>query len=109
MGRKEGAAVPLSRRAGTPSNTMWPRSRSTYVPSGVFIHPAVWPQSDMGQKLGGVGVSLFVGVAGSPSKTKSPGPKPTSIASGTLVHPAVWQQQTWAKNWVAVVCPFFWG
>ena len=37
-------AVPLSRSAGNPSNTMWPALRSTTVPSGVFIHPAVWPQ-----------------------------------------------------------------
>jgi len=37
-------AVPLLRRAGTLSNTMWPGPRSTPVPSGVFIHPAVWPQ-----------------------------------------------------------------
>jgi len=39
-----GDAVPLSWRAGTPSNTMWPGLRSTSIPSGVFIHPAVWPQ-----------------------------------------------------------------
>jgi len=31
-------------RAGSPSNAMWPVQRSTSVPSGVFIHPAVWPQ-----------------------------------------------------------------
>jgi len=37
-------ALPLSRTAGNPSNTMWPTSMSTSVPSGVFIHPAVWPQ-----------------------------------------------------------------
>jgi len=44
-GRKEGGgAVALSRTAGTTSNTMWPVSRSTSVPSGVFIHPAIWPQ-----------------------------------------------------------------
>jgi len=30
--------------AGSPSNTKWPGPRSTSVPSGVFIHPAVWPQ-----------------------------------------------------------------
>jgi len=41
---KTGAAVPISRIAGTPSNTMWPGPRSTSVPSGVFIHPDVWPQ-----------------------------------------------------------------
>jgi len=45
MGRKwGGAAVPLSRRAGTPCNTMWPGPWSTSVPSGVLVHPAVWPQ-----------------------------------------------------------------
>ena len=47
MGHKEGAAVPLSRCGelhGYPSNTMWPGPRSTSVPSGVFIHAAVWPQ-----------------------------------------------------------------
>ena len=36
--------MPLSRRAGTPSNTIWPGLRSTSVPSGVFIHPVIWLQ-----------------------------------------------------------------
>ena len=44
MGLKEAGAVPLSQSDGNPSNTMWPPRRSTSVPSGVFIHPAVWPQ-----------------------------------------------------------------
>ena len=44
MALKEGGAVPLSRSTGNPSTTMWPAPRSTSVPSGVFIHPAVWPQ-----------------------------------------------------------------
>ena len=39
MGRKERAAVSLVRRSGTPSGP-----RSTYILSGVFIHPAVWLQ-----------------------------------------------------------------
>ena len=43
-GPKRGGAVPLSRSAGNPCNTMWPAPMSTSVPSGVFIHPAVWPQ-----------------------------------------------------------------
>jgi len=42
--RGGGAAVPLSRELGHPSNTRWPGQRSISVPSGVFIHPAVWPQ-----------------------------------------------------------------
>jgi len=45
MGLKDGGhAVRLSRSAGNPSNTMWPARRSTSVPSGVFIHPDIWPQ-----------------------------------------------------------------
>ena len=32
--KRGGAAVPLSRSAGTPSNTMWPVPMSTSVPSG---------------------------------------------------------------------------
>jgi len=40
----EEAVVPLLRIAGNPSNTKWPGPRSTSVPSGVFTHPAVWPQ-----------------------------------------------------------------
>jgi len=30
--------------AGSPSNTMWQRPRSTSMPSAILIHPAVWPQ-----------------------------------------------------------------
>ena len=37
-----GPLCPFRRGAGSPSNTMWPEPRSTFVPSGVFIHPAVW-------------------------------------------------------------------
>jgi len=45
MGRKEGAAVPFrGLGAGSPSNTVWPGLRPTSVPSGILIHPAVWPQ-----------------------------------------------------------------
>jgi len=42
--RGGGAAVSLLTIAGNPSNTKWPGLRSTSVPSGVLIHPAVWPQ-----------------------------------------------------------------
>ena len=45
MGRKEGGAVPLSRKgAGSPANTMWLGPKSTSVPSGILIHPTVWLQ-----------------------------------------------------------------
>jgi len=40
-----GAAVPLSvGGAGSPSNTMKPWLWRTSVPSGILIHPTVWPQ-----------------------------------------------------------------
>ena len=42
--KRGGCAVPLSCSAGIPSNKMWPAPRSTSVPTGIFIHPAVWPQ-----------------------------------------------------------------
>jgi len=64
MGRKEGggASVPFLRvLVGTPSSTMWPGPKSTAVPSGVFIHPAIWPQYRRGPKLGRGGCALFSG------------------------------------------------
>jgi len=30
-------------RAGSSSNTMWPGSRLTSIPSGILIHPTIWP------------------------------------------------------------------
>ena len=48
MGEKEGIELLcptfFGRGAGSTSNTMWPRPRSTSVPNGISIHPAVWPQ-----------------------------------------------------------------
>jgi len=41
MGPKWGGAAV---GAGSPSNTMWPGPRPTSLPTGIFIHPAVWPQ-----------------------------------------------------------------
>ena len=99
MGRKDGAAVPLSRRAGTPSNTMWPGPRSTSVPSGVFIHLVVWPQRTLDKNWGCA--PLGEGKLG-PHLTMFPGLRPTSIPSGILIHPAIWSQQIWADNWGAV-------
>ena len=53
MGRKVAGAVLLFKgeELAPPSNTMSPGSRPTSVPSGILIHPAVWPP-DMGRKLG---------------------------------------------------------
>jgi len=41
----EGGGVPVSvAGAGSPSNTMSPEPRNTSLPSGILIHPTVWPQ-----------------------------------------------------------------
>ena len=53
MGRKFGGCAPLWRgAAGSPSNTMSPRPRPTSVPSGILIHPAVWPQQTLAEHWG---------------------------------------------------------
>jgi len=45
MAQKVGTAVPLSMwELQSPSNTMSSRPRPTSVPSGILIHPTVWPQ-----------------------------------------------------------------
>jgi len=38
-----GGCIPLG-AAGSPSDTMWPGPSPPSVPSGILIHPAVWPQ-----------------------------------------------------------------
>jgi len=43
MGRK-GCCAALHGGAGSPSNAVWPGLRSTSIPSGILIHPTVWPQ-----------------------------------------------------------------
>jgi len=36
--------VPLFRAAGSPSKTVWSVPRPASIPSGILIHPTVWPQ-----------------------------------------------------------------
>jgi len=43
MGLKLGA-VTFGGERGSTSNTMWPGPRPTSTPSGILIHPTVWPQ-----------------------------------------------------------------
>ena len=52
MGQTEGGAVPLSRGAGSPFNTMSSGPRPTSTPSSIFIHPAVWPQQTWAKNWG---------------------------------------------------------
>jgi len=42
---KIGRLCPFGERgSGSPSNTMWPWSRPTCMPSFILIHPTIWPQ-----------------------------------------------------------------
>ena len=48
-----GGSVPFwGGRAGSPSNTMSLGSRSTCIPSGILIHPGVWPQRTWAKNCG---------------------------------------------------------
>ena len=55
LGRKQGAAVPLSGVGSwLPCNTMRPGPRPTFVPSGILIHPDVWPQQTWAENWRGL-------------------------------------------------------
>jgi len=53
MSRKlGGGAVPPFGGAESTSNIMWPGARPTSVPSGILIHPAVWPEQTWAENWG---------------------------------------------------------
>jgi len=89
--------VPLLGADGSPCNTMWPGPRPTLVPSGILIHPTVWPLQTWAENWGLCPLFL-AGAAGSPSITMWPRLKPTSILRDILIHPAVWPQYTNVKD-----------
>jgi len=95
MGRKLGGSSPFvggeTEGAGSPSNTMSLGSRSTFLPSGIFIHWAIWPQQ-IRAKIGGVPV--WGRGPGFPSNTMWSGPRPTCRPSFILIRPTVWPQYT---------------
>jgi len=53
MGRKEpgGCCATFAEKLG-PGLTMWPGPRSTSVPSGILIHPALWPLQTRAENWG---------------------------------------------------------
>jgi len=53
MGQKLGA-VPLFWVGGSPSNTKSPGPRPPSIPSGILVHPAVWPQQTWVENWGGL-------------------------------------------------------
>ena len=102
MSRKDGCCCAPFGGAGSPSNAVWPGPRSTSVPSGILIHPAVWPQRTWAKNWG---LYPFWG-AGSPSNTMWSGPRPISVPSGILIHPD--HDRHGSKiGWL--LCPFCWG
>ena len=69
-------------------------TQGSYIPSGILIHPAVWPQQTSAENLEADCCAPFGEGVGSPSNTMSPGPRPTSLPSGILIHPTIWPQYT---------------
>jgi len=68
MNQKLGS-VPFLEGSCDPINTMSTGPRYTSVPSGILIHPTIWPQQTWAKNWVGVGVPYFLGQAGSPSNT----------------------------------------
>jgi len=83
-----GAPPPFGEAAGSPSNIKSPGLRSNSIPSGIFMHPAVWTQWKWAEIAEGAPPRLGRR-AGYPSNTKSPELRPTSVRSTILIHPAV--------------------
>jgi len=54
MGRKLGLRPFWRRGAGSPSNTMSLWLRPISLPSGILIHPAIWPQQIWAENWGGL-------------------------------------------------------
>jgi len=94
MGRKLGGCALLREGAGSLCNTMGlgfgPRSRPTFVPNGIMIHPAVWPQQTWAE-IWGMCPLFGEGDLG-PHLAQWSGPRHTSIPSGILILAAVWPQ-----------------
>jgi len=96
---KNGGLCPLfweGAGRGSPFNTISLGSRPTFLPSGILIHPAIWPQQIWAENWG---LCPFGGGgAGFPSNTMWPGPRPTCVPSFILIHPAVWPQYSTSQT-----------
>jgi len=93
-GPKIGGLRPLlGGRAGSPSNTMSLGLLPTSLPSGILMHPAIWPQQIWAENWA-LRPHPLGRVAWSPSNTMWPGPRPTCKPSFILIHPTVWPKYT---------------
>jgi len=81
---------------GSQSNTKWSWPRSTTVPSGILIYPAVWPQQTRAEKVGVL--CPFLGELDPHLAQCRLFEVYIPIPSDILMHPTVWPRQTWAEN-----------
>jgi len=66
--------------------------RRSSVPSGIFIHLAVWSQQAWAENWGRL--CPFGGGVRSPCNTMWPGTRSTITRCGILIHPTIWPQHT---------------
>ena len=93
MGRKVGAAVPLSVGSWV-SIFIWAEA---YLRTKWHLDPSSRLATMIrAEKWWGCSAHFFRGT-GSRSNTILPGLRPTSVPSATFIHPVVWSQQTWPK------------
>ena len=92
MGPKLGA-VPLLGGAATPSNTTSSGPRPTSVPSGILVHPTIWPQRTLAEHWGCA--PLGEGELGPHLTQCDQGrSRTTCMPSFILIHPTIWPQYT---------------
>jgi len=76
----------------SPSNTMWPGPRPTYVPSGILINPAIWPQQTWAEIWEGLCPLFFGGGELGSRVTQCRLGRRLASYQCILIHPAVWPQ-----------------
>ena len=74
--------------AGSPSNTKSPGPRPTSIPSGILVHPAVWPQRTLAENLGLC--PLGEGELGPHRIQCRLWSRPTSVPSGIMIQAEKW-------------------
>jgi len=83
---------PLFGDGGAGSHTKSPGPRPVFIPSGILIYAAIWPQRIWTENWG---LCPFGGGgAGTPSNTMWPGPRPTCMPSFILIRQTIWPQYT---------------